>query len=256
MDKSGAMNPEEYEKMYKQENTYWWFQGRKKILFKMIQHYGLLKDGNAKVLDIGCGTGLILEEITPQACAIGLDFSQKAISFCRRRKIENLLLGDVSNLPIKDSSVDLIMALDLLEHIDDDEGLMQEINRILSPDGHILATVPAHQYLWSGHDEALHHFRRYSREGFLNLIARNGFEPVKYSYVITFTFLPILIFRVIQKIYRRFRPSGDSPRTHIIILPKYLNSLLIEILNMEGSILKYLNFPMGISLLCIARKKA
>jgi SAM-dependent methyltransferase len=250
------MNPEEYEKMYNQENTYWWFQGRKKILFKMIRHYGLLKGGKARVLDIGCGTGLILQGISSQACAIGLDFSKKALSFCGRRKISNLLLGDVAKLPIKDASVDLILALDLLEHIEDDEGLMSEISRTLKPEGYILATVPAHQYLWSGHDEALHHFRRYSKEGFLNLIARNGFQPIKYSYVITFTFLPILLFRMIQKTYRRFLPSSDKPRTHIIILPKYINSLLIDILDWEGSLLKHMNFPIGISLLCIARKKA
>lgn len=250
------MNSEEYEKMYNQENAYWWFQGRKKILFKMIQHYGLLKDGGAKVLDIGCGTGLILEGISSQACAIGLDFSKKALSFCIRRKIDNLLLGDVAKLPIRDASVDLILALDLLEHIENDGKLMSEIYRTLKPGGYILATVPAHQYLWSGHDEALHHFRRYSKEEFLTLITGNGFLPIKYSFVITFTFIPIVLFRMIQKTYRHFRPSSNKPGTHIIILPKYLNSLLINILDWEGSLLKHINFPIGISLLCIAKKKA
>ncbi|MBN1903210.1 class I SAM-dependent methyltransferase [Candidatus Sumerlaeota bacterium] len=250
------MNPEEYEKMYNQENAYWWFQGRKKILFKMIEHYGLLKDGNARVLDIGCGTGLILQSISSRSIAIGMDFSRKAISYCRRRNIRDLLLGDVSNLPIKDSSVDLILALDLMEHIEDDEGLMKEIYRTLKPKGYILATVPAHQYLWSGHDEALHHFRRYSKESFWKLITGNKFQPVKFSYVISFTFLPIFLFRMIQKAYRRFIPSTGNPRTHIIILPRFINSLLVHILNLEGALLKHINFPIGISLLCIARKKS
>ena len=112
------MNPEEYEKMYSQENSYWWFQGRKKIIFKMLNHHELIKDGKTRVLDIGCGTGLILQDISKKAFAIGLDFSHKALSFCCRRKLTNLLRGDVLNLPIADSSIQLVTALDLLEHIE------------------------------------------------------------------------------------------------------------------------------------------
>jgi len=249
------MNIEEYEKMYNQENTYWWFQGRKQILFKMIRHYDLLKNGRARVLDIGCGTGLILQGISGKSYAIGVDFSPKALSFCEKRNLKNLVRGDVRDLPIAESSVDLVLALDLLEHIEDDERLMNEIRRILKPGGFLLATVPAHQYLWSEHDEALHHYRRYSKTDFLRLVKNRGFSLIKYSYVISLTFLPILVFRLGQKFYRFFKPSKDKPKTHIIILPEGFNSLLIQILEMEGTLLKRLNFPFGVSLLCIAQKE-
>jgi SAM-dependent methyltransferase len=250
------MNVEEYEKMYNQENTYWWFQGRKHILFKMIRHYDLLKNGKARVLDIGCGTGLILQGISGESCAIGVDFSAKALSFCEKRNLKNLVRGDVRDLPIATSSVDLVLALDLLEHIEDDKGLMNEIRRVLRPEGYLLATVPAHRYLWSEHDEALHHYRRYSKTDFRDLVKKEGFTLIKYSYVISLTFLPILIFRLIQKACRFFKPSKNKPKTHIIILPEGLNALLIRILEMEAGILKHQNFPFGVSLLCIAQKGA
>jgi len=249
------MNFEEYEKMYSQENTYWWFQGRKKILFKMMERFELLRNGKAKVLDVGCGTGLILEKISNRSFAVGIDFSSQALSFCKQRGLKNLIKGNVQDLPIRDSSVDLVLALDLLEHIEDDKGLIKEIQRTLKPDGYLLATVPAHQFLWSDHDEALHHYRRYSKRGFHNLISSDALVPIKYTYVITVTFIPIFLFRVIQKIYHFFVCRERKPKTHIIILPKILNSLLISILDIEGTILEYTNFPIGVSLLCIAQKK-
>ena len=249
------MNPEEYDKMYKQENTYWWFQGRKDILFRMMKYHNLLEDGKARVLDIGCGTGLILEEITDQTFAIGMDFSMKALGFCQKRNLKHLVRGDVSNLPIASGGLELVLALDLLEHIEDDGALMKEIHRILKPGGYLLATVPAHPSLWSGHDEALHHFRRYTKQTFSRLVRESRFSIKKYSYVISFTFYPIFMFRMAQKLYRFLIKSRDKPKTHIIILPKIINSLLIKVLELEGWILQYLNLPFGVSLLCIARKK-
>ncbi|HOE62936.1 MAG TPA: class I SAM-dependent methyltransferase [Candidatus Sumerlaeota bacterium] len=249
-----GMNPEEYSKMYAQENTYWWFQGRKKILFRMIERFGLLKGGKARALDIGCGTGLILEELNGRATALGLDFSHQALSFCKKRGLDNLISGDVSQLPIADSSLDLVLALDLFEHVKDDVSLVRDIYRILKPGGYLLATVPAHQYLWSSHDEALHHFRRYSHSGFRKLIAGNGFTLEKYSFLITFTYFPILAFRIVQKVFRRFKPTDQSPKTHIIILPNFINAALIRVLEMEGMLLERMNLPIGVSLICIAKK--
>jgi ubiquinone/menaquinone biosynthesis C-methylase UbiE len=249
------MNPEEYEKMYAQENSYWWFQGRQKILFRMLEKYNLLENSDSCVLDIGCGTGLILDEISTRSKAIGFDFSRKALSFCKKRGLENLLCGNVKHLPIADSSLDLVLALDIMEHIDDDTAMMKEIHRVLKPGGNILITVPAHKYLWSDHDEALHHFRRYSKNGFRKIIKENGFTIKKYSYVISFTFFPILIFRMIQKLIHRIIPS-KAPKTHIIILPKRINSLLIGILDFEGILLEHINLPVGVSLLCVAEKKS
>lgn len=246
------MDEIEYEKMYSLEDTYWWFQGRKFIIFSLLGKYSLLKkDTPKRVIDLGCGTGLILSELNAISVPVGIDFSMTALSFCKRRGLRDLTCADVNNLPFADESFDLIFALDLLEHIKDDKHLLGEIRRICGPGGVLIATVPAHQYLWSEHDEALHHYRRYSAKEFHKLIVQSGFELIKYSFCISFMYFPIVIFRKLQKL---FKPSG-SPKTHLILLPRWMNSFLIQLLRLEAFLIKYINFPFGVSILCIARKK-
>jgi len=239
--------------MYSLEDTYWWFQGRKSIIFSLLRKYSLLtKESTKRIIDLGCGTGLILAELNNIiSVPIGIDFSMTALSFCKRRGLRDLACADVNNLPFENDSFDLVFALDLLEHIEDDEHLLREVWRICRRGGMLIATVPAHQYLWSEHDEALHHYRRYSAKGFYNLIVQCGFEPLKYSFCISFMFLPIVLFRKIQKIFK----SSGSPKTHLIILPGWINSFLIQLLKLEALLIRYINLPFGVSLLCLARKK-
>jgi ubiquinone/menaquinone biosynthesis C-methylase UbiE len=246
------MEQTEYEKMYDLEDTYWWFQGRKSIIFSILRKFKLL--GNKKrrsVIDLGCGTGLILAELNEHATTLGVDFSTLALQFCRQRGIDNMVCADVTRLPFDDASFDLLFALDLIEHISDDTALMKEMHRICRPRGMVMLTVPAYKFLWSEHDEALHHHRRYSADEFRKLIAEAGFEPLKFSYCISFMYLPIVVFRVLQKL---IKPKG-SPQTHLIVLPKWINSLLIRILKIEARLIRHVNFPFGISLICLAQKK-
>lgn len=238
--------------MYVLEDTYWWFQGRKSIIFSLLNQYRLLKNEEKKnIVDLGCGTGLILGELNNLAMTFGVDFSTLALTFCKRRGLEHLVCSDVNNLPFADEQFDLVFALDLLEHIEDDIHLMSEINRILKPNGTIMLTVPAHTSLWSEHDEALHHYRRYSSQSFRKLITDAGFIPLKYTYCISFTFIPIVLFRHFQKL---LKPSG-KPKTHLIVLPSWINRLLIKVLNIEAYLLRFMNLPFGVSLLCLARRK-
>lgn len=248
------MSDPEYKKMHDQERSYWWFQGRKYILFRILERFDLLSRKDIKTVDIGCGTGLILESISRKTTALGLDYSNMALSYCRERGLNNLLRADVTKLPIKDASVDLFLALDILEHIENDKALLGEIYRGLKPGGHLLATVPAHQSLWSEHDEALHHFRRYSKKDFETRVRGQGFKIRKSSYVITFTYLPIFIFRKIQNIFRKIFPSRKEPKSHLIFLPKAINSLLINILKLEGRMVEKSNLPFGVSILCLVKK--
>ncbi len=246
------MEETEYEKMYSLEDTYWWFQGRKSIIFTLLKRRHLLDtDGMQRIVDLGCGTGLILEELSNHIVPIGVDFSQKALTYSQRRGLEKLVCADVNELPFEDESFNLVFALDLLEHISDDNHLLLEMYRICEPGGHVLLTVPAHESLWSEHDEALHHYRRYSGEGFKKRILAAGFQPVKFSYCISFTYLPIILFRKLQK----FLKPSRKPKTHLIVLPRAVNTILIELLKVEAKLLDVMNIPFGVSLICLARKK-
>ncbi len=246
------MNLEEYEKMYKLESSYWWFQGRKKIILELLKKYALSKSVNSPILDSGCGTGLILQELNNYGFTIGLDFSPKALAYCKERGLNNLLKGDVSQLPIKSNQCEIVVSLDLLEHIEKDEIVLKEYHRILKKDGIICLAVPAHPFLWSSHDDALHHYRRYTKKGFKEILVKNHFDIIRYSYAISFTFVPIVIYRFLTKIFKKKKAKSN---THIIILPKFINNFLIFLLKIEAFLLRYINLPMGVSLICIAKKK-
>jgi len=249
------MNVEEYEKMYTLEDRYWWFQGRLSMVQAILDEFMEEKPRPGHVLDVGCGTGLVLNALRRYE-PIGIDFSPLALQFSHRRGARNLVRGDVTELPFASNSMDLILALDLMEHIKDHRRLTDEFFRVLRPGGYLMATVPAHKFLWSDHDIALHHFRRYSHQGFRRLLTDAGFVPQKYSYGISFTYFPIVAFRLLQRLWQRSHgvEAPARPRTHLIPLPKPINQALIGVLKCEAALLRRVDLPVGVSLMTLCRK--
>lgn len=250
------MNVEEYEKMYHLEDTYWWFQGRLRIIRAVLDAYMKTEPREGRVLDVGCGTGLMLKTAAKWK-PIGMDFSHLALSFCKSRGAENVVQADVIRLPFADGSLDLILALDMMEHVERDDLLIREFNRVLRPGGYLMATVPAHPSLWSDHDIALHHFRRYTWDSLRRLLGEGGFKPVKYTYAISFLHPLIVVFRLVQCLWQRSTGVDENrrPKTHLIPLPGPANKLLIGILSLEARLLRRWNLPTGTSLVTLARKR-
>ena len=244
------MDPAEYEKMYALEDTYWWFQGRRAVVMRMLERLPPFRDGGELVLDLGCGTGLMLEELQRRHRALGLDFSPLALEFSRRRGARNLLRADAQALPLADATLALITALDIAEHVERDDLLFSEAFRVLKPGGHLVATVPAHPFLWSEHDDALHHCRRYTRETFSERLRAAGFREFRLSYCITFTFPVIVTFRVLQRVFKRH----GKPKTHMVILPRWANMLLLASVKLEAFLLRWLDLPLGVTLAALVRK--
>jgi len=244
------MRPEEYERMYALENTYWWFQGRKEIVLELLRRHTRLGDDRLSVLDVGCGTGLVLEALSACARPVGVDFSRLAMTYCAQRGIKRLVCARVEALPFGNDAFDLLLALDLFEHIDDDEALVREMWRLCRPGGHLLISVPAYPFLWSEHDEALHHRRRYRRHSLRRLIGLTPFEIVRFTSAITLMLPPIAAFRLAQRIIR----SKGAPKTHLIALPPSLNRLLIALLKIEARWLRRFNLPFGVSFIALLRK--
>jgi SAM-dependent methyltransferase len=251
------MNIAEYEKMHALEDTYWWFQGRKDIIRAMLDACLPSAPRPGRVLDVGCGTGLMLKELA-HFQPVGLDFSTHALQFSRSRGLKNLTRADVVHLPFADNSFDLILALDLMEHVKNDQRLIREFHRVLRPGGCLMATVPAHPYLWSDHDIALHHFRRYTAKSLRRLLATGKLRPLRFSYCITIVHPPIVIFRLVQKTFQRlvYKPGQHRHRTHLIRLPQWANKLLIKVLRLEASLLRRIDLPVGTSLITLAQKKS
>jgi SAM-dependent methyltransferase len=245
------MNSDEYKKMYELEDLYWWFIGRRKLVKWLLQEH----TPNAKesrLFDLGCGTGLNVSAFATQYKTFGSDISHEALSFCRERNIGGLLACSADAIALRNESVDMVTALDVLEHVREDLPALREINRILTPGGKLIVIVPAYGFLWSEHDEALHHYRRYVARELRAKLTASNFEIERSTYFISGLFFPILFFRLWQGLRRTSIEASVSYR----MPPLWVNRMLVWWLDVERSLLDHLNLPFGVSLIVVGRKPA
>ena len=243
------MNPDEYKKMYELEELYWWFIGRRKLVKWLLRKHS--PNGNeSRVVDLGCGTGLNVSTFAEDYKTFGADYSPEALKFCRARSLEGLFSCSAEAIALRDQSVDVVTALDVLEHIREDLPALREMNRILKPSGKLIVIVPAYGFLWSEHDEALHHYRRYVARELRAKLTASNFEIERSTYFITGLFFPILFFRLWQGLRRTSIEASVSYR----LPPLWANRLLIWLLDVERSLLDHFNLPFGVSLIVVGRK--
>jgi SAM-dependent methyltransferase len=240
----------ELAKMFDLEDTYWWFVARRELVRELLLRYGQ-QDPDVSILDVGCGTGATLKAVDDLGVAVGIDRSGHALRYCRRRGLTRLAAATAEALPIATGSLDVVLALDLLEHIRDDGAAAKELARVLRPGGLLLVTVPACPALWSEHDEALDHIRRYRGTQLRGILTRAGFHIEKLTPIITLLLLPIAALRLMQRLLPRRR---GAPETAFIIPPAPVNWLLTTLLRLERIWLRRFPLPVGVSLVGVARR--
>lgn len=234
-----------YRKFAEVEGRHWWFVARKRIVADVIRRMGLPK--NARALDMGCGTGGILQMLGSQFEAYGTDTSELAVELCRQAKIEGAFHCDLAGFPHPGMQFDLVTVLDVIEHVDDDLGLLRQCIDKMRPGGMILVTVPAFQSLWSHHDEINHHRRRYRKKQLASVLAAAGFELRLLSYYNLFLFPAALA----QRFKERWTRKPDA----VLDLPApWLNRTLTTIFASERFLLRHLTLPFGLSLIAVGRK--
>lgn len=243
------MNPAEYDRMYGAEDHYWWYRSRRELVVDAASRLGL--PPGATVVDVGCGTGATARDLGRFGRVIGVDFSTLALGLCRRRGLNDLLRGSAESLPMADGSADLIVATDILEHLDDDRAALAEFRRVLRPGGHLVATVPAYQFLWSEHDEALMHRRRYVSGELGRRADAAGFERVRLGYALSLLF-PLALGRLL----RGRRPSGRPPEAQVKPVPPLVNEALVRFQRFENGLLRFLPLPWGLSVVAVLRRPA
>ena len=257
------MKHEEYERMYRFEDRYWWFVARRHLIISLLQTC-YPKAGQLQILDVGCGTGAMLDDLKPFGDVVGADFSPEALQFCVTRGAPAALArADVRRLPFADGSFDVVTAMDIIEHIDDDKAAASEIFRVLKPGGRLLVTVPAFSSLWSEHDEALHHFRRYTTPHLKDLFQRVGLSVDKISYTVTTLFGPIWVYRQMSNLFRHKLFSrllggdagaGGEKKANLVNFSGPVNSALLALSQWETRLVQSGSLPFGVSVVCIAHK--
>ncbi len=239
------MNPDEYTQLAEDERTYWWNIGRLSIIETYLREFATGK-GPLRILNVGCGTGGTVPLLEQFGCVRNIDVSEDAIAFMKKRGYEAYHVDGVE-LPYPDDSYDLVVACDVLEHIDDDVSALREWRRVLRAGGGVLLTVPAYQWLWSGHDVNLHHKRRHTAGSIRRLarIAQLGLVRDSYAFLCS---LPIVAaVRFLHKIRRT--TSGSH-----VDVPALVNATFIELIRFEAFLLRYVRLPAGSSVVALLEK--
>jgi len=241
------VHAEEYRRLYDLEDRYWWFVARRRLALNLLRRalHGCVRP---TVLDLGCGTGAVEQELRRWAVPIGLDMSPLALGFCKKRGLENLVQADGTRLPFRESSVDGVIALDVFEHIEDHETAFSEALRVLRHDGVLVLSVPAFRSLWGPHDVALMHKRRYRLGEVKQVLSRAGFKVERVSYSVHVLFPVVVLTRMLEKLKR------GTPRASLPMVPGWLNRALIALQDCETLAIQRLNLPWGSSVVAVARR--
>ncbi|WP_303309535.1 class I SAM-dependent methyltransferase [Hymenobacter sp. BT730] len=244
----------EYELKYHQiEENYWWFQARRDMVFRLIQDLKL--PHTAAVLEIGCSGGPLLQRLAAVGYSnlTGIDVSEAGVAVARQRGISNVSCMDGAHLDFPDASFDLVVASDVLEHIQDEAQALREWMRVLRPGGQLLVFVPAFQFLWGKHDEVNQHWRRYSAAQLTAALRTAGLQVQRHSYWNVGLFFPTAAVRLLK----RLLPADERPaKDDFFATPPLLNTLLRGYISAENRLLQALNAPVGVSVFALARKPA
>ena len=238
------MDPSAYILMSETEDKHWWFQGRRAAITVLLDSLKLGPDSS--VLELGAGTGGNLALLQHYGQVSGLELDEHARELANKKSGLNIVEGCLpDDIPFEDGVYDVVCLFDVLEHVNEDYETLVAIRRLLKPGGHVIITIPAYQWLWSAHDTVLHHFRRYSYNGFKSLFTQAGYKADKLSFFNLTLFPLAMAVRMLDRLFRRKKSSGDQ----VPAVP--INSLFAWISIKEAQLLHKYNLPYGSSLVAV-----
>ena len=238
-----------FDRMAELDQDHWWFLARRRILKALIQRV-IRPPKKARILEVGCGTGHNLAMLKEFGRVEASELDR-----CARAVANKRLAGRVKEAKLPELSMferngyDLIALLDVLEHVPDDLGSLRAIHRRLKPGGALLMTVPANPWMWSAHDAAHHHFRRYTKKQLEELFLRSGLEIQLLSYFNSLLFPLVAAARILGKITRKDSADDKLPGAAV-------NATLNKIFGWEAALLGRVPMPFGVSLVAVVRRPA
>ncbi len=242
------MRPEEIERMYRLEDTYWWFIARRALVRALLARGGVPEGG--LVLDAGCGTGGTFAALGDRWRAMGVDVSPAAVGLARQRGMELAAVGNVEALPLVDSAFDAVVNCDVVEHLERDVQGMAEMLRVTKPGGLLVLTAPALPFLWSDHDEALCHLRRYTRRELRDKLTQAGWRVEWLNYSVSLLLPAIAAVRI----FRRARRGRGAPKVDLFEMPPLVNATLEMVCRADNWLATRVAMPPGASLVALARR--
>jgi ubiquinone/menaquinone biosynthesis C-methylase UbiE len=242
------MRPNEYETMFRVEETHWWYRALHRLIFQVLESE--LPDWpDRKILDVGCGTGAVLQRLGNPEKNVGIDLAPEATSFCRQRGLSNVREGDICALPFSDASFDAVICSSVLYHqwVTDVEAAVREIHRVLIPGGMVLINVPAFSFLHSQHDEAVMTARRFRKPEIRELLLNQNFTIRRLTYWTTLLF-PLA---VVARTLGGSRMGRDFETTQTSLAQR----AFAQVMSFELALMRKISLPFGVALLAIARRR-
>lgn len=244
------MQQHTYAIMDEVEGSHWWFVGRRAILDSFLSGIAMKlgsPNHELRILDVGCGTGANIEMLAAYGGAEGVDVSDDALEFCRKKGLR-VQKGLAEALPYDDEAFDLTTALDVVEHLDDDIAGLKEMFRVTKSGGYSLIFVPAFMWLWGVQDDISNHRIRYTKQQIVDRLKAAGYEIERATYANWTFFAPILAGRVLMKL------TGIKPESENNINVSALNGIFGKLFASERFWLRNFNFPFGVSIVVVAKK--
>jgi SAM-dependent methyltransferase len=247
--KDGVPMERDYElQTHRVEDRHWWYRGRRSVLERIIDDLRL--PARARILDAGCGSGRNMVALARHGVVTGVELSQTSAARAAERRVGEVIEGSVLSMPLESASFDLAVCLDVIEHLEDDLAALRELRRVIAPGGALLVTVPAYQWLWSGHDVVNHHHRRYTRRSLRRVAEQAGWETVRTTYFNSLLLPVAIVLRVLD----RFSRAPTESSLDLWVPPAPVNWLLQQPLQLEAALIAHRGrIPAGLSLLTLFR---
>lgn len=252
------MDKDYYKQYYHLEREHWWFRARLEILESLLQRAILPKlhfNHKISILNAGVATGATTTMLEQYGQVTSLEYDEDCCQFLRESLSMPVTNASLTALPFEDNSFDVVCAFDVIEHIKEHELAVQEIKRVLRPNGRVFLTVPAFSFLWGEHDEINHHERRYTKGMLVDVVQQAGIQVERKSYFNFFLFFPIFVVRMLLKLRPKKKAGEHKSDFETFKAGGLINKMLYYLFKMEDLLLgSKINFPVGVSLFIIGKK--
>ena len=231
-------------------DSHWWMVGKYDFIARSVDRCVGPGDASTLVVDVGCGGGFPAYKYAAGNRVVGIDAKFDALHKSTERGMRSAVQSEVMNLPIRNSSVDRLFMIDLIEHVEDDRNALVEVHRVLKPGGILLLVAPAGPSLFDSHDRRYGHFRRYRLSEIERLGHAAKFEKVMVSYWGVLLFPTLWLIRKVRSTLFPKRHFDDFADPF-----EWINRLLISYLHLESNLVQRFRFPFGISILALFRRR-